>query len=87
MRAVSSVFSWLGGVVTIFSLATILVPNGLAAVWIVYLLFAFCILIARSMALEKDKKVVVGILTMIFVSFIGGILTLFELLTWILYKC
>lgn len=76
MRAVSSVFSWLGGVVTIFSLAPILFQNGLVAVWIVYLIFAFCILIARSIALENDKKVAVGILTMIFVSFIGGILTL-----------
>ena len=90
MKIASTIFSWLGGIVNlvyglIFLFKGVNV-NGVRysyAPWVWFLFFAFIIaniviLIWRQIVVENgDRAIACGVFTIIFVSIIGGILTLF----------
>lgn len=81
MRTCASIFSWIGGVAT--SLIEFFSLIGLAREspgigWVIFILIVFnlIILIWRQCAVSGGKKVASGVFTLLFVSLIGGILTL-----------
>lgn len=88
MRIASTIFTWLGGLATTI-LAFVSVSNGyqvgkyhqqtpgwLWAVLVGAAIFRFIILMWRQIAIHNGKKIAPGIFTLLFVSVIGGILTL-----------
>ena len=103
MRIVSSIFSWIGGVVTIIvgfvrlsighevddiyyidglypvkTGATKIVPydTWVWVLWFIYLGGMLAVLILREISVRRGSKVLFGVLTLIFASLVGGILTL-----------
>lgn len=86
MKVASSILSWIGGVLTIsyfwlyFGLLNYFSSDIgllLLSISIGYTVFALAILIVRQCVMGKGAQIPFGILTLIFVSLIGGIFTLF----------
>ncbi len=81
MRTCASIFSWIGGIATslieFFSLVG-LTRESPGIGWVIFILIVFnlVILIWRQCAVSNGKKVASGVFTLLFVSLIGGILTL-----------
>ena len=81
MRTCASVFSWIGGIITTVWEFIWLLPLCSLDHFFGWLLFFLCfgnlvILIWRQVAVENGSKIPSGICTLIFVSLVGGILTL-----------
>lgn len=81
MKTVASVFSWLGGILTMIIMSIQVAPlieyeRGWVWLPIIYGIFVLIILIWRQVATSNGKKVGCGVCTLIFVSLVGGILTL-----------
>ena len=87
MKIAASIFSWFGGVVeTIYSYFIMREIQGiygislsrswLWGIFLVGIVLRLSILIWREKSVGKGNKIACGVLTLIFVSFIGGILTL-----------
>ena len=83
MKTAASVFSWIGGIITAVSLwvsfgiyASQSYLSGLLAIPAVYMIVDLSILIWRQVAVQRGNKVGPGVLTLIFCSAVGGILTL-----------
>ena len=81
MRTCASIFSWIGGIAT--SLIEFFSLVGLAREspgigWVIFFLVVFnlVILIWRQVAVSSGKKIASGVFTLLFVSLVGGILTL-----------
>ncbi len=84
MKVVACVFSWLGGIISIiiaFIYASML-SGGAAGSWYFWVIAAsyaiinISILIYRESQIRNGAKVASGVLTLIFCSLVGGILTL-----------
>ena len=74
MRAVASVFSWIGGIFT----ASMMWTN-FSYVWIIPLIYTILdlsILVWRQRSVARGFKVACGVCTLLFCGLIGGILTL-----------
>ena len=83
MKTAASVLSWIGGIITAVSLwvscgiyASQFHLSGLLAIPAVYMIVDLSILSWRQVAVNRGNKVGPGVLTLIFCSVIGGILTL-----------
>lgn len=87
MKIAASIFSWLGGATTTI-IAFVIVGTGVyvppnftakIAIWValvILAIFRLIILIWRQTSTSFGEKVKCGIFTLLFVSVIGGILTL-----------
>lgn len=81
MRACASVFSWIGGIVTmaleILWIAPLCQYDPLFLVLLcICILWDLFVLFWRQISVATGKKVAAGVFTLIFVSLVGGILTL-----------
>lgn len=80
MKVASFIFSWLGGIVNSIIGLISLDYFGFGKIWfwnwVVWIIIRIIILGCRENAVTNGKKVAVGVLTLLFVSIIGGILTL-----------
>jgi len=84
MKVVACVFSWLGGIISIIIafVYTGILTNGAGYDWLLWVIAAsyaignISILIYRESQIRNGGKVASGVLTLIFCSLVGGILTL-----------
>ena len=85
MRSTSDIFTWIGFSLNIIVIAAvfIILRESLEMPFSLLLIIPSCLLIAidivilafRSKAIEEQHKVLIGVLTLLFVSVVGGILT------------
>ena len=81
MRTCASVFSWIGGIATsalefIWILPLCEYDHGFGWFLFILTLWNLFVLIWRQVAVENGSKIPSGVCTLIFVSLVGGILTL-----------
>ena len=79
MKIAASIVSWVGGIITIimtWNQCAPLIAGGYAWIPILLTVVMIGILIGREIAVPKGHKIALGVLTLLFVSLIGGILTL-----------
>ena len=79
MKVASTVLSWIGGILTVSYIFIPLLAYGASEylyIPIIYGIFVLIILIWRQVAVACGHKVACGVFTLIFVSLLGGILTL-----------
>lgn len=81
MRACASVFSWIGGVITmaleILWIAPLCQYDPLFLVLLcIFILWDLFVLFWRQISVSMGHKVGCGVCTLLFVSLVGGILTL-----------
>lgn len=90
MKKAASVFSWLGGLFTVVISFIFFIrgykvehlgyyeayPPYVWIIWGIYIVVMLAVLVWRQFSVEFGHKIACGILTIVFVSKIGGILTL-----------